>query len=118
MAKIAGPALVIALAAVLVSPLENDRRVLSPSELAEISPFLESGHERSDGGVRRFVGNLGPTWEYLGTSERMAAASEIGERLQELEIHSAALLGEGPRTMARWENGAITWLVPKPAVEP
>jgi len=117
-AKMVATILGVALVAVMLSRPGGDARSLSPGELAEVSPFLVSGRQGIQEGVRVFIGKLDPTWEYLGTKERRAVANEIGERLQEFELHTVVLRGVGARMMARWENGAITLLVPKPAVDP
>ena len=113
LAMIIGPILGIGLAAMFLSPLGGDVAILSPSELAEISPFIESGHRRPHEGAQRFVGELGPAWNYLGTPERRAATREIGGHFEELGIESVVLLGPGSRLMAHWENGAIAVIVPK-----
>ena len=114
LAMIVGPILGIGVAAMCLSPLGGDVAILSPSELAEISPFIESGQQRIHEGEERFVGKLGPAWDYLGTPERRAVTREIGERFEALGIDSVVLLAPGPRLMARWEKGAIVEFVPKP----
>lgn len=114
LALVLGPIVGIAIAALYLAPLGSDVRIISPSEVRQISPFLESGHRQQHDGELRFVGNLGPAWDYLPTPERRAAASEIGQHFSEQGIEHVVLLGPGPQLMARWQNGALTELAPKP----
>jgi hypothetical protein len=115
LAMILGPIVGIAITALHLSPLGGDVRFISPDQLNEISPFIESGHRQEHEGDLRFVGNLGPAWNYLPTAERRAATTEIGQHFAERGIRHVILLGPGPRLMARWVDGSVTELVEKPA---
>lgn len=111
---VVGPLLGLLVGVFLFSPFETDVRILAPSELAEISPFLRSGHERVEAGEERFVGHLFPTWDYLATPEREAAAREVAGHFTAHGIEDGVLLGAGPSLMARWDDGEIVEVAPKP----
>jgi hypothetical protein len=111
----AGAVLGLLVGVLLYAALGGDTRTFSPSELAEISPFLDSGHQRSEDGEPHFVGHLFPTWAYLATPQREAAAVGIADRFRARGIHHGVLLLPGPREMVRWEDGKLTEFVPKPA---
>jgi len=110
---IAGPILGLAVGVMLFTSSGNEVRILSPSELSEISPFLDSGHQRVEGGELRFVGHLYPTWDYLATAERQSAAAEVAGHFVARGIRDGVLLGVGPRLMARWDDGTLIELTPK-----
>ncbi len=65
-------------------------------------------------GELRFVGQLFPTWDYLATPERGAAATEVASHFVARGVHDGVLLGVGLRVMARWDDGEIIELAPKP----
>jgi hypothetical protein len=110
---IVGPILGLVLGATIFGSFENEVRILPPSELSEISPFLDSGHRRIEGGEPRFVGHVFPTWDYLPTPERRNAAAEVAGHFIERGVLDGVLLGVGPRVMVRWEDGEITELTPR-----
>ena len=112
---VVGPILGIVAAVFLLWPVEDDFRILLGSELAEISPFLDSGHQRIHDGRPRFIGYLFSTWNYLPDTEREAAASEIARHFEATGVNSIVLLGVGPRMLAHWEDGEFVELTPKPA---
>lgn len=112
---VVGPLLGLVFGAMFFSPFENDVRIFSTNELSEISPFLDSGHERIEQGELRFVGHLFPTWDYLGTPEREAIAHEVTSHFTEQGVNDGVLLGVGPRVMVRWEDGDLVELASKPA---
>ena len=104
----------LSIGAMFSSPVENDARILTSSRLSGISPFLDSGHQqRIEDGELRFVGHLLPTWDYMGTPERGAAANEVASYFTTRGVKNGVLLGGGMRVMARWEDGKITELVTK-----
>ena len=109
-----GPILGLVIGAMFLSPPKNDVRILSPSELSEISPFLDSGHRRMEEGELRFVGHLVPTWDYLATPERKTAATEVVSHFAARGVYDGVLVGVGTRVMARWHDGEIIELAPKP----
>jgi hypothetical protein len=111
---VVGPILGLFVGAMFFAPFENDVRILSASELSEISPFLDSGHQRMEDGELRFVGHLFPTWDYLATPEREAAATEVASYFTALGVNDGVLLGVGPRVMVRWDDGELIELAPKP----
>lgn len=111
---VAGPLLGLVIGAMIFSPLDDDVRIFSSSELLEISPFLDSGHERMEQGSVRFVGHLFPTWGYLPTPARESAASEVAEYFVTRGVREGVLLSAGPRVMVRWADGEITELTVKP----
>ena len=107
-----GVALGFGLLALLLSSVQGGGvSTLSPSQLSEISPFLESGRENTHEGARRFVGELSPAWNYLGTAERREVALAIAEHFEEADVDTTILLGPGPRVMASVENGKVAALV-------
>lgn len=109
-----GSIVAVVLGFLVLMPTEREVQILTASELGEISPFLDSGHQRMEEGKPFFVGRLFPTWEYLGDPEREAAATEIGQFFDQRGVETLVLLGTGNRVMARWESGELTKLAPKP----
>ena len=117
--QVLGVALGFGLLALLLSFVEGGGvSTLSPSQLSGISPFLESGHENTHEGTRRFVGELSPAWNYLGTAERREVALAIAAHFAEADIETTILLGPGPRVMASVERGKVVALVAKPGDRP
>jgi len=110
---VAGPLLGIAFGALFCGSFQNEVRMLTSSELAGISPFLESGHQRLEDGELRFIGNVSATWDYLATPEREAAANEVADHFVALGVDEGVLLGAGPRLMARWRDGELVELTPR-----
>jgi hypothetical protein len=112
--QVLGVALGFGLLALLLSFVEGGGvSTLSPSQLSQISPFLESGRENTHEGARRFVGEHSPAWNYLGTAERREVAQAIAQHFEEADVDTTILLGPGPRVMASVENGKVVSLVAK-----
>jgi hypothetical protein len=85
----------------------------SDRELSRISPFLESGHRTQQDGRARFVGSVGPTWDYLGSAERRAIAEEIGSRFRAQGVESVVLMGAGRTVQVRYQDGELLEVRPK-----
>ena len=102
------------LATIFVAAFGDSTRASSNRELSKISPFLDSGSQRREAGELHFVGNLFPTWRYLGTPEREAAANEMAAHLEALGVGDGVLMGVDQSVMARWEDGELIELTPKP----
>ncbi len=96
-----------------VSPLRSDVAIVSSRALSHVSPFLESGRRYAHEGQVRFVGELSPAWNYLGTSERREVASEIAEYFAAGGVETVILRGRGNSLLARWEDGELAQLTPK-----
>ncbi|MGH0033688.1 MAG: hypothetical protein ACQGVK_01530 [Myxococcota bacterium] len=81
-----------------------------------VSPFLDSGSVLDLGGHRRrFVGQLGPTWAFLGTPERREVARAIGEHYLAEGIPEVVLM-DGPGHMAaEFIDGGLVAVTPRVA---
>jgi hypothetical protein len=114
MGLVVGAVVGMLLATIFVATFGDGRRALSTSELSEISPFLNTGHRREEAGKVYFVGHLFPTWRYLGTPEREVAADEMAAHLAGHGVSDGVLLGVDRSVMARWQDGELVELTPKP----
>jgi hypothetical protein len=84
----------------------------SRSELAALSPFLESGYRVVRGETREFVGGLTPAWDYLGQEQRLRVTAEIGTRLRDQGVQGAVLKDRFHRVHARFARGQPQLLDP------
>jgi len=112
-----GPVLLIGLvllAGFLIPPLTG-REDATPAHgaLEEISPFLVRGQHSQNASPPRFIGTLGPTWDYLGTPERREVASEIGEHFASLGTPRVTLADPRSQILAEVKDGKILVLVPR-----
>jgi len=97
----------------LLSPLRGGDRAPVADELAHLSPYLQSGYEAEEGGVNRFIGRLTPSWAYLQTSDRVSAATEIGEGLRRQGVETVLLVDQRDVVQVRYEDGKLLHLEPK-----
>ena len=110
---------VLGLLALLLMPGLGEKEpdgeaVLSDQErLAQISPFLEWGRETD--GMERWVGRVGPTWDYLGTPERNEVANQIGSHFASQGTSVVVLTDAQGDVVARYEYGDLSWLEPRTA---
>ena len=77
----------------------------TPAELAQLSPFLESGYRNTLGETHEFVGGLTPAWDYLSADQRRRVTAEIGTALRERDIPGAVLKDRWNRVHARFAGG-------------
>ena len=101
------------LATIFVAAFGDSTRASSNRELSKISPFLDSGSQREESGELNFVGHRFPTWRYLGTAEREAAANEMAAHLTALGVGDGVLIGADRRVMAHWQDGELIELAPR-----
>jgi hypothetical protein len=104
-----GGVLVLAL---LFSSLGGGRESFSRTDLAEISPFLESGHLVEMASATRFVGKLNRGWQYLEAPDRAAVATEIGEVFSGRGVESVVLTRAGLEE-ARYRGGEVAHVTPR-----
>jgi hypothetical protein len=84
-------------------------------ELARISPFLERGRFEGSGESSGFFGYVGPTWNYLGTSERERVASEIGAHFERRGVPLVEIRDADRRIVAEYQRGELTYVLPASA---
>ncbi len=85
------------------------------TSLEAISPFLTSGVIRDIPGYgRRFVGELGPAWQYVGTGERREVTVAIGEHFSEEGVADVILMDRPGHMAAQYSDGAVVALTPRP----
>jgi hypothetical protein len=88
------------------------REHFSRSDVAEISPFLESGQLVEMASATRFVGKLNRGWQYLETPDRAAVAAEIGDYFSGRGVESVVLTRHGYEE-ARYRGGEVAHVTPR-----
>jgi hypothetical protein len=74
----------------------NDIEPLSPNELRELSPLLESGGYSRGDSAPTFIGRVvSSAWGRLPVDERRAAARQIREALSRRHIRAAFITVDG-----------------------
>jgi len=119
-----GQGLWVALAAVVllclflmpsISERVGSSEAMPDTALETVSPFLASGVVHDEAGQpRRFVGQLGPAWSFLGTPERREVATLIGEHFEREGVDEVILVDRPGHTAARYADGAIVAVIPRP----
>ena len=56
---------------------------------------------------QRFVGQVGPAWDWLGTPERREVVRDVGEQFDALGITRVVLTGAGGQLVGEFENGKV-----------
>jgi hypothetical protein len=92
------------LVSVLWSP-EGRSELISDQELAEISPFLESGRQIALGERTDFEGRVSRGWDYLTPEQRLRVTREVGMALAARGIDGVILRDAWDRVHARYEAG-------------
>lgn len=87
----------------------------SRAQLAELSPFLESGYRNTLGETQEFVGSLTPAWDYLDADQRVRVTTEIGLALHGTGIQGVVLKDRFQRVHARYARGRAQLLDPAAA---
>jgi hypothetical protein len=94
----------------------SGEQAVPEAAVREVSPFLDSGTVLDLGGHRRrFVGNLGPTWAWLGTPERREVTTSIGEAFRAEGVSEVVLMDRPGHTAAEFADGAIVAVTPRSA---
>jgi len=107
-----GLALLLGVYLLVIGPPGGSVQTSSPAAAAEtqvaaINPFLEWGRHVEGEMPPRFVGRVGPTWDWLGTQERREVVRQIGEHFDALGTRRVVLTDQGGQVVARFADGEL-----------
>ena len=86
---------------------DGDAEAVPQQQLAEISPYLDSGLRSHENGVTRFVGTLNTGWDRLDGAARIREANTIGQRFGEAGVQSVVLMDRFQKFQLNYAHGAL-----------